>query len=197
MLYSCKFSGPINEIANIIGDLPSACAAAERVFRLIDQPPELPDTENAVQLSQAQGKVQMEGVQFGYRPDKIVLKNLNLNVEPGQLIAIVGPTGAGKTTITNLLMRFYELTKGNIFMDGQEIRTLTRDSVRKSYAIVLQDAWLFHGSIRENLCYGNPDATEEEMIRAAKAARIHDFIEKLPQGYDTVVSEDGVNISQG
>lgn len=197
VLYSRKFSGPINEIANIIGDLQSACAAAERVFRLIDQPPELPDTENAVHLSQAQGKVQMEGVQFGYRPDKIVLKNLNLNVEPGQLIAIVGPTGAGKTTITNLLMRFYELTKGNIFMDGQEIRTLTRNSVRKSYAIVLQDAWLFHGSIRENLCYGNPDATEEEMIRAAKAARIHDFIEKLPQGYDTVVSEDGVNISQG
>lgn len=197
MLYSRKFSGPINEIANIIGDLQSACAAAERVFCLIGQPPELPDTENAVQLSQAQGKVQMEGVQFGYRPDKIVLKNLNLNVEPGQLIAIVGPTGAGKTTITNLLMRFYELTKGNIFMDGQEIRTLTRDCVRKSYATVLQDAWLFHGSIRENLCYGNPDATEEEMIRAAKAARIHDFIEKLPQGYDTVVSEDGVNISQG
>ncbi len=197
VLYSRKFSGPINEIANIIGDLQSACAAAERVFRLIDEQPELADSSNAQPLVQAQGSVRMENVRFGYRPEKIVLKDLNLDVRPGQLIAIVGHTGAGKTTITNLLMRFYELSSGHILMDGKDIQTLTRESVRRSYAIVLQDAWLFQGTIRENLCYGNPNASEEEMVKTAQAARIHDFIVKLPQGYDTLVSEDGINISQG
>ena len=197
VLYSRKFSGPINEVANIIADLQSAMAAAERVFRLIDEEPEPLDAEDAEVLSEPVGEVSIENLQFGYEPDKIIINNLNIKAEPGSLVAIVGPTGAGKTTIINLLMRFYDQQSGAIYVDGKNTQKLTRDSLRKAYSMVLQDTWLFHGSISENIAYGRPDATQEEIIEAAKAAHIHHFITRLPRGYDTVLNEDGVNISQG
>lgn len=197
VLYSRKFSGPINEIANILSELQSACAAAERVFRLIDEPTEPEDMPDAAVLTDVRGEVEMAHVRFGYLPDKIVIHDLNLRAEPGNLVAIVGPTGAGKTTIINLLMRFYDPSAGYIRLDGYDIRQVTRKSLRLAYAMVLQDTWLFHGTIFDNIAYGKKDATREEVEAAAKAARIHSYIARLPEGYDTILNEDGMNISQG
>ena len=195
--YSRKFSGPINEAANIIAELQSAFAAAERVFTLIDAEPEKADAPNAVTLTDVEGEVRLEHVDFGYEPGKPIVKDLSFTAKPGSLTAIVGPTGAGKTTIINLLMRFYDVDNGAIYVDGKEIRTLTRESLRKAYTMVLQDTWLFHGTIYENIAYGKPGATREEVIAAAKAAHIHSYISRLPQGYDTILSDNGTSISKG
>lgn len=195
--YSRRFSGPINEFANILHELQSACAAAERVFRIIDEPAEPADAENAETLGSVEGNVALEHVRFGYLPEKTVIKDLSLDVKAGQTIAIVGPTGAGKTTVINLLMRFYDVNDGTIRLDGHDILRLRRDELRAAYTMVLQETWLFHGTIFENITYGKENATREEVIAAAKAAKIHSFIEQLPEGYDTVLSDDGVNISKG
>ncbi|MBE6945563.1 MAG: ABC transporter ATP-binding protein [Ruminococcaceae bacterium] len=195
--YSRKFSGPINEIANIIAELQSAFAAAERVFTLIDAKPEPADAENATVLEEVRGDVRMENVDFSYVPGKPIIQGLNFHAEPGSLTAIVGPTGAGKTTIINLLMRFYDVDGGTIYVDGKDIRSLTRDSLRKAFTMVLQDTWLFHGTIFDNIAYGKPGATMDEVVRAAKAAHIHSYISRLPQGYHTVLSDNGSSISKG
>ena len=195
--YSRKFSGPINEVANIIAELQSAFAAAERVFSLIDAEPEPPDGADAAVLSDVQGRVTLEHVDFSYLPGKPILQDFSMTAEPGSLTAIVGPTGAGKTTIINLLMRFYDVDSGAVCVDGRDIRTLTRDSLRRAYTMVLQDTWLFHGTVFDNIAYGKPDATMEEVVRAAKAARIHSYISRLPQGYQTVLSDNGTSISKG
>lgn len=195
--YSRRFSGPINELASIIGELQSAFSAAERVFNLIDAKPEKADAENASVLEDVQGEVRTENVDFSYLKGVPVLTDFNLKAEPGQLIAIAGPTGAGKTTLVNLLMRFYDIDAGRILVDKQDIYQVTRDSLRGAYTMVLQDTWLFYGTIFENLAYAKPDATREEVENAARAAMIHSFITKLPQGYDTLIGDDGVNISKG
>ena len=195
--YSRKFAGPINEFANILSEIQSATPAAERVFNLMDEAPEPLDAEDAVVLSDVQGKVDIDHVYFGYVPGKTIIKDFNLNCKPGSTIAIVGPTGAGKTTVINLLMRFYDIDSGAIYVDGNEIRQVTRDSLRLSYTMVLQETWLFCGTVYENIAYGRIGATREEVIAAAKAARIHSYIETLPDGYNTVLSDDGVNISKG
>ncbi len=197
VLYSRKFSGPINEIANIVNELFSALSAAERVFNLLDEMEEVADVPGAVALDDVRGHVELDHVSFGYTPDKIVLRDLSLDAQPGKLIAIVGPTGAGKTTIINLLMRFYDVNSGQIRVDGGEIRGYTRSSLRGAYAMVLQDTWVFQGTIFENIAYGKPNATMDEVVAAAKAAHIHPFIMRLPDGYNTVISEDGGNISKG
>ena len=196
-LYSRKFSGPINEVSNIINELFSALAAAERVFHLLDEEEEPADVENAEVLDHVEGHVELQHVSFGYLPDKIVLHDLSLDAQPGKLIAIVGPTGAGKTTIINLLMRFYDVNSGEIRVDGGEIRGYTRSSLRSAYAMVLQDTWVFKGTIFDNIAYGKENATMDEVVAAAKAAHIHPFIMRLPDGYNTVISEDGGNISKG
>ena len=197
VLYSRRFSGPINEAANILSELQSACAAAERVFRLIDEEPEPADAPGAVEAGHVRGDVAMDHVHFGYDPDKTIIHDLSLHAPPGGLTAIVGPTGAGKTTLINLLMRFYDPQSGSITLDGTDIRQITRKSLRLSYAMVLQDTWLFTGTIFDNLAYGKKDAKLEDVQAAAKAARIHRYIMSLPQGYDTVLDESGMNISQG
>ena len=197
VLYSRKFSGPINEVANIIADLQSAMSAAERVFLLIDENPEPEDAPDAEELIDPQGHVVIQNLRFGYDPEKPIIHDLSLEAKPGSLVAIVGPTGAGKTTIINLLMRFYDPQGGSITIDGHDSMKLTRKSLRKAYSMVLQDTWLFHGTIAENISYGRPNATMEEIVEAAKAAHVHHFIERLPKGYDSVLNEDGVNISQG
>ena len=195
--YSRKFSGPINEFANIIAELQSAFAAAERIFTLIDAESEPADALDAEVLTQVQGDVRLEDVDFSYEAGKPIIEKLNLHARPGSLTAIVGPTGAGKTTIINLLMRFYDVDGGKILVDGHDIRQLTRDSLRKAYTMVLQDTWLFHGTIFENIAYGKPDATMEEVVAAARAAHIHSYISRLPQGYHTVLSDNGTSISKG
>lgn len=197
ILYSRKFSGPINEAANIISELQSALAAAERVFAMMDELPESADADEALELTDVTGDVMLKEVSFGYRPEKRLIQGLNLTAEHGKLVAIVGPTGAGKTTLINLLMRFYDVEEGHIFVDSKEVKTVTRDSLRKAYAMVLQDTWLFQGSIFENIAYGKEDATMEEVVAAAKAARIHSYIMHLPEGYHTVLTDDGTNISKG
>ena len=200
VLYSRKFSGPINEFANIISDLQSALAAAERVLRLIDEKGEPADRPNAAVLgadAPVRGDVRLDGVSFGYSEGQTVLNNVTFNAERGRVIAIVGPTGCGKTTIINLLMRFYDATTGEIRVDGSEVRDITRSSLRGAYTMVLQDTWLFHGTVFENIAYGKKDVTREDVERAAKAARIHVYIMSLPDGYDTVLSDNGVNISKG
>lgn len=195
--YSRKFSGPINEVANIIAELQSAFAAAERVFGLIDEEPEKADSENARVLTETEGCVELKNVDFSYLPDKPVIKNFSMTARPGSLTAIVGPTGAGKTTIINLLMRFYDVDNGAVFIDGKDIRNLTRESLRRAYTMVLQDTWLFHGTIYDNIAYGKPDATMEEVVKAAKAAKIHSYISHLPDGYETVISDNGTGMSKG
>ena len=197
VLYSRKFSGPINEVANIIAELQSALAAGERVFRLIDEPPETPDAPDAIELENAQGLVEMKNVSFGYEKNRVILHDLSLVAKPGSVTAIVGPTGAGKTTIINLLMRFYDRLGGEILIDGRPIEKYTRKSLRRNFAMVLQDTWLFGGTVYENIAYGNPNATLEDVKRAAERARISYFIEQLPNGYDTVLTENGGNISKG
>lgn len=197
VLYSRKFSGPVNEMANIISELQSAAAAAERVFRMIDEPAEAADLPQAKPLEEVKGDVQMKDIQFGYEPDKVIIHDLNLHAKPGSLVAIVGPTGAGKTTIINLLMRFYDPQKGQILMEGRDSHDITRKSLRAAYTMVLQDTWLFYGSIYDNIAFSRPDATPQEVIEAAKAAKIHNYIMSLPDGYDTIVNGDGLNISQG
>lgn len=197
ILYSRKFSGPINEAANIISELQSALAAAERVFNMMDEIPEPEDKENAVELEEVTGDVELKEVCFGYTKEQMIIKNLNLHARPGKLVAIVGPTGAGKTTLINLLMRFYDVDEGSIAVEKQDITDITRASLRKSYAMVLQDTWLFQGTIFENIAYGKEDATMEEVVEAAKAARIHSYIKHLPDGYQTILTDDGTNISKG
>ncbi len=197
VLYSRKFSGPINELANIFSDLQSALAAAERIFRLLDEAPEVSDVPDAYVFKEVAGEVALNHVSFGYQRNRPIIRDVSLTVPPGSLVAIVGPTGAGKTTIVNLLMRFYDPDSGEIRLDGHDIRQATRKSLRGSYAMVLQDTWLFTGTIFENLAYGKADATLAQVEAAAKAAHIHDFIDKLPHKYQTIISEDGAGISQG
>lgn len=197
ILYSRKFSGPINEAANIMSELQSALAAAERVFNMIDEPAEVSDRENAKELSNVKGDVWLKNVSFGYTKEQVIIKGLDLYAASGKLVAIVGPTGAGKTTLINLLMRFYDAQEGQIFIDGSEIHDITRSSLRKAYAMVLQDTWLFQGTVFENIAYGKQGATQEEVVAAAKAAKIHSYIKRLPQGYDTVLTDEGTNISKG
>ena len=195
--YSRKFSGPINEVANIISELQSAFAAAERVFYLIDAKPETPDTADAMTLTEVEGDVRLENVDFSYVPGTPIIQALNLHAKPGSLTAIVGPPGAGKTTIINLLMRFYDVDDGAIYVDGNDIRQVKRGSLRGAYTMVLQDTWLFHGTIYDNIAYGKPGATMEDVVKAAKAAHIHSYISRLPEGYNTILSDNGSSISKG
>lgn len=197
VVYSKKFSGPINEFANIMNELQSAFSAAERVFRLIDEPTEAADLPDAEVLTDPEGEVEMEHIHFGYLPEKTIIHDLSFRAEKGKLIAIVGHTGAGKTTLINLLMRFYDPQSGEIRVDGKNIGHLTRKSLRLAYTMVLQETWLFSGTIAENIAYSRADATREEIEEAAKAAMIHDYIMSLPDGYDTLINEDGLNISKG
>lgn len=197
ILYSRRFSGPIGEIANIIADLQSATSAAERIFRILDESPEKEDAADAEIISDVKGNVSFENVSFGYDESKTVLESFSLDVTSGSTVAIVGPTGAGKTTIVNLLMRFYDANSGDIKLDGKSIYSLTRDSLRLSFTMVLQDTWLFNGTIRDNIAFGNSTATDEDIIKAAKTAGIHDYIMSLQEGYDTILTDDGVNISKG
>ena len=197
ILYSRKFSGPINEIANIMNEILSALSASERIFNLLDEPEESKDLENAVELADVKGDVRFENVSFGYEEGKTILHDLSFNADAGKLIAIVGPTGAGKTTMINLLMRFYDCDSGRILVDGRDEKEYTRSSLRSAYAMVLQDTWLFRGTVYENIAYGAENATLEDVVRVAKKAHIHPFIMRLPNGYDTVISEDGGNISKG
>ena len=197
ILYSRKFSGPINEIANIMNEILSALSASERIFNLLDEPEESKDIENAVELADVKGDVRFENVSFGYEEGKTILHDLSFNADAGRLIAIVGPTGAGKTTMINLLMRFYDCDSGRILVDGRDEKEYTRSSLRSAYAMVLQDTWLFRGTVYENVAYGAENATLDDVVRVAKKAHIHPFIMRLPNGYDTVISEDGGNISKG
>ena len=197
ILYSRKFSGPINEAANIMSELQSALAAAERVFNMIDEPTEAADRENAPELENVEGNVSLENVCFGYTKEQTIIKELNLQAASGKLVAVVGPTGAGKTTLINLLMRFYDVDSGRICVDGHDICDVMRKSLRQAYAMVLQDTWLFEGTVFENIAYGKQGADLEEVTAAAKAAKIHSYIKRLPQGYDTVLTDEGTNISKG
>ena len=197
VLYTRKFSGPINEVANIANELLSALAAAERVFNLLNEADEVADLKDAEELTEVRGDVELEDINFSYRPEKPILSDVNLRAEAGKMIAIVGPTGSGKTTIINLLMRFYEPVSGQIYVDDVFHEHYTMESLRRAYALVLQDTWVFHGTIYDNIAYGRIGATREEVVEAAKAAHIHHYIMCLPQGYDTVITEDGGNISKG
>ncbi|MGN0814438.1 MAG: ABC transporter ATP-binding protein [Candidatus Coproplasma sp.] len=197
VLYSRKFSGPINEIANVIGEFQSAIAAAERVFRVLEEQPEAADSQEAEELTAVRGEVEIEHLSFGYVPGKTVIHDFSLTAKKGELIAIVGRTGAGKTTIINLLMRFYDPDSGTIKIDGKDITKVTRRSLRSAFTMVLQDTWLFAGTVYENIAYGKENATREEVERVCKAAKIHSFITRLPQGYDTCLADNAVNISKG
>lgn len=195
--YSRQFVRPLNNIASIFNTLQSAVAGAERVFDILDQDDERADVENAKELDAPKGHVRFDNVCFGYRKDVNILKNINFEAKPGESIALVGPTGAGKTTIVNLLTRFYDITAGNIYLDDVDIRNYTRDSLRNCFGIVLQDTYLFTGTIKENIKYGNLNASDSEIKNAAKMANAHEFIKRLPNGYDTLLSESGSNLSQG
>lgn len=195
--YSRKFAGPINEFSNILHEFQSAFSAAERVFRILDEEPEPKDALDAAAYKDVKGNVEFDNITFGYTEDKIILKDVSINARKGQTIAIVGPTGAGKTTVINLLMRFYDPQKGEIRMDGIPALKIKRDDLRKAYTMVLQDTWLFYGTIYDNIIYGKEDATPEDVYKAARAAKISSYIESLPDGYETILSDDGVNISKG
>ena len=194
--YANQYTKPFNEISGVVTELQNALACAARVFELLDADDQIPEAENAAAL-QPDGHVVLQDVSFRYLPDRPLIEGLNLDVKPGQRIAIVGPTGCGKTTLINLLMRFYDVNGGSITVSGTDIRDVTRASLRGSYGMVLQDTWLRAGTVRENIAYGKPDATDEEIIAAAKAAHADSFIRRLPEGYNTVIAEDGGNISQG
>lgn len=195
--YANQYTKPFNEISGVVTELQSAFASAKRVFDIIDQEPQTPDAPNAIEIEDADGRVSFKDVYFSYRPGLKLIENLNLSVKPGQRIAIVGPTGSGKTTIINLLMRFYDVDSGEISVSGYPIKEIKRDNLRSLFGMVLQDTWLKTGTIRENIAYGRPDASFGEIVEAAKAAHAHGFIKRLPQGYETRVSEEGENISQG
>lgn len=195
--YANQYTKPFNEISGVITELQNALACAARIFELIDEEPQVPDSPDAKVLSDARGNVKLENVFFSYVPDKKLIENFNLDVKPGQRVAIVGPTGCGKTTVINLLMRFYDVDSGSIKVDGTDIRDITRGSLRTSYGMVLQETWLRAGTIRDNIRMGKPEAADEEVIQAAKASHAHSFIKRLPKGYDTVISEDGGSLSQG
>ena len=195
--YANQYTKPFNEISGVIAELQNALACAERLFELVEQEPQKPDAPDAAVLENVDGRVEMENVAFSYSKDKELIKNLNLSVESGNRIAIVGPTGCGKTTLVNLLMRFYDVDEGKISVDGTDINAATRESLRKSYGMVLQDTWLKEGTVKENIAMGKPDATDEEIVAAAKAAHAHSFIKRLPKGYDTVISDEASGLSQG
>ena len=195
--YANQYTKPFNEISGVVTELQNALACAARVFELMDEAVIPEDKEDAVKLEQARGRVELQAVSFSYEPDQRLIENLNLEVEPGQRVAIVGPTGCGKTTLINLLMRFYDVRSGAIKVDGRDIRDVTRESLRASYGMVLQETWLKSGTIRENIAYGRPEASEEEIVQASKAAHAHGFIMRMPQGYDTIISEEAGNLSQG
>ncbi len=195
--YANQYTKPFNEISGVITELQNSFVCAERVLELIEEEPVVPDSPDAVELTDADGSLELCNVSFSYVPEKKLIENLNLKVKPGQRIAIVGPTGCGKTTLINLLMRFYDVNSGNIVISGVPVKNMTRKSLRKSFGMVLQETWLKSGTIRENIVMGKPDATDEEVIAAAKAAHAHSFIKRLPDGYNTVISEDGGNLSQG
>lgn len=195
--YANQYTKPFNEISNVITELQNAMACAGRVFEFLDETPQVPEKENAYVLTDTKGAIEIKDVNFSYVKDKTLITNLNLSVKPGMRVAIVGPTGCGKSTLINLLMRFYDVDTGAISVDGTDIRDMTRDSLRQNYGMVLQETWLKSGTIRENIAYGKPDATDEEIVQAAKLAHSDSFIRRLPQGYDTVIAEDGGNLSQG
>lgn len=195
--YANQYTKPFNEISGVVTEMQNALACAKRVFEILYAEPEKADAENAVTLSEVSGKVELRDVSFSYVPEQRLIEHLNLLVKPGQKIAIVGPTGCGKTTLINLLMRFYDTTGGNIYIEENEIKDIKRESLREAFGMVLQDTWIKAGTIRDNILMGNPSATEEEMIEAAKASHAHSFIRRLPNGYDTVMNEDGGNLSQG
>ena len=195
--YANQYTKPFNEISNVITELQNAMACAGRVFELLDETPQVPEKENAHVLTDTKGAIEIKDVNFSYVKDKKLITNLNLSVKPGMRVAIVGPTGCGKSTLINLLMRFYDVDTGAISVDGTDIRDMTRDSLRENYGMVLQETWLKSGTIRENIAYGKPDATDAEIVQAAKLAHSDSFIRRLPQGYDTVITEDGGNLSQG
>ena len=195
--YANQYTKPFNEISGVITELQNAIACAARIFELIEEKPQTPDSDNAVVLGTADGNVELKNVYFSYSPDRSLIENLNLSAAKGQRIAIVGPTGCGKTTLINLLMRFYDVDSGSVSVDGYDIRNITRKSLRSNYGMVLQDTWLKSGTIKENIVMGKPDATDEEVIAAAKASHAHSFIKRLPQGYDTFITEDGGSLSQG
>lgn len=197
LTYSTYFSQPINNITSVTTQLQTAAASAQRVFAVLDSEPEKPEAQGLVEFTSSEGKVSFDRVDFSYNPETRLIKDFSLNVKPGTRIAIVGPTGAGKTTLVNLLMRFYEVDSGNIYIDDINSREMTKDSLRKSFGMVLQETWLFSGTIRENIAYGKPDATDEEIIAAAKSSNAHSFIRRLPAGYNTMVAEGGGNLSQG
>ena len=195
--YANQYTKPFNEISGVVTELQNALASAARVFELIDEKTILEDKKDATVLENVKGQVEIEHVNFSYTPDRPLIEDLNLSVKPGERVAIVGPTGCGKTTVINLLMRFYDVNSGSIKVEGKDIRDVTRKSLRTSYGMVLQETWLKSGTIRDNIAYGRPEATEEEIVSAAKEAHAHSFIMRMPQGYDTVISEDGGNLSQG
>ncbi len=195
--YANQYTKPFNEISGVVTELQNALACAERIFRLIEEEAQVPDKEGAEVLEDVRGNVGLGHVYFSYAPEQKLIEDFNLKVKPGQRVAIVGPTGCGKTTIINLLMRFYDVDGGSIQVEHKDIREVTRKSLRKSYGMVLQETWLKAGTIRENLLMGKPEASEEEMVEAAKAAHAHSFIKRLPQGYDTVIGEEGGSLSAG
>lgn len=197
LTYANQYTKPFNEISGVVTELQNAIACAARIFALIEEEPQIPESENAIKLEKVNGKVDLEHVDFSYVPDKKLITDFNLSVKPGQRVAIVGPTGCGKTTVINLLMRFYDVLSGKICVDGADIRDVTRSSLRDNYGMVLQETWLKAGTIRDNIIMGKPEATEEEVVAAAKASHAHSFIKRLPNGYDTVIGEDGGNLSQG
>ncbi len=197
LTYANQYTKPFNEISGVITELQNALACAGRIFELMEEEPQVPDAKDAAVLKDVEGNVELQGVSFSYTPDKKLIEDFNLTVKPGQRVAIVGPTGCGKTTLINLLMRFYDVDRGSICVEGKDIRGVTRKSLRTAFGMVLQETWLKTGTIRENIVMGKPDATEEEITAAAKAAHAHSFIKRLPEGYDTVITEDGGNLSQG
>lgn len=195
--YANQYTKPFNEISGVVTELQNAFASAKRVFELMEEPAQIPDKKDAIQLHEVDGSVELSHISFSYKKEVPLIEDLNLSVKPGQRIAIVGPTGCGKTTIINLLMRFYDVDQGSIIVSGHDIRDITRDSLRGNYGMVLQETWLKSGTIRENIAYGKPEATDEEIVNAAKAAHAHSFISRLPNGYNTLINEEGGNISQG